>query len=183
MKFRSHLASSPSDDAPSLRVASRMIYGEHTPKFQSFLTSIVIKRRRCTASSVAHVEVALDSFGAGPEVLKADVREDTIPADMTVLKCVSAEAAWYVGHLFLGYLRGNCLLGNAGALRGDWARGGDNQREAPFPLQQYFPLANNVSGHCPCASCCELAGAVCHRSRGESGGPARADVARTRSLA
>ena len=97
MNFRSHLASSPSDDAPSLRVASRMIYGEHTPKFQSFMTSIVIKRRRCTASSVAHVEVEFESSSA----VQSFVREDNIPAGMNVVKCVSAKAAWYLGHFFL----------------------------------------------------------------------------------
>ena len=122
-------------------------------------------------------------FGAKPALLEGYLPEDNLPTDMNVVKCVSAEAAWYFGHFFRGYLRGNYLLGSVGALRGDWATDGGNQREAPFSLQQYFPLANSVSGHCPCASCCELAGAVCHRSRGEGGGPARADVARTSSLA
>ena len=104
MNFCSDLASSRSDDAPSLRVASRMIYGEHTPKFQSFMTSIVIKRRRCTASSVAHVEVDVKSFhaqfGAKPAVLQGYLCEDNIPAGMNVVKCVSAQAAWYFGQLF-----------------------------------------------------------------------------------
>ena len=81
-----------------------MIYGEHTPKFQSFMTSIVIKRRRCTASSVAHVEVDVESFhaqfGAKPAVLQGYLCEDNLPAGMNVVKCVSAQAAWYFGHLF-----------------------------------------------------------------------------------
>ena len=93
MNFCSDLASSRSDDAPSLRVASRMIYGEHTPKFQSFLMSMRIERRRCTASSVAHVELDVASFraqfGAKPAVLQGYVCEDNIPAGMNVVKCVS----------------------------------------------------------------------------------------------
>ena len=104
MNFRSHLASSPSDDAPSLRVASRMIYGEPTPRFQSFLMSMRIERRRCTASSVAYVELDVAScraqFGAKPAVLQGYLCEDDIPAGMNVVKCVSAEAAWYFGHFF-----------------------------------------------------------------------------------
>ena len=71
-----------------------MIYGLHTPKFQSFLTSIVMKRRRCTASSVAHVEV--EATG----VLQGYLPEDNLPGGMNVVKCVSAQAAWYFGHFF-----------------------------------------------------------------------------------
>ena len=71
-----------------------MIYGEHTPKFQSFLMSMRIERRRCTASSVAHVEVEFESSSA----VQSFVREDNMPAGMNVVKCVSAEAACYFGH-------------------------------------------------------------------------------------
>ena len=77
-----------------------MIYGQHTSKFQSFLSFVRIERWRCLATSPAHVEVQLDALGAGPQVPIAYTREDTIPADMTVLKCRSAETAWYLGHLF-----------------------------------------------------------------------------------
>ena len=79
-----------------------MIYGEHTTKFQSFLTSMRRERRRCTASSVTHVELDVASvraqFGAKPAVLQGYLCEDNLPAGMNVVKCVSAQAAWYFGH-------------------------------------------------------------------------------------
>ena len=86
MIVRSSLGSSRCCVAP-------MIYGQQTSKFQSFLSFVRIERRRCMATSPAHVEVELDALGAGPQVPIAYVREDTIPADMTVLKCRSSEAA------------------------------------------------------------------------------------------